>query len=161
DKWRSGVTKAKMTEELSSQLENAFPGVVFNFSQYISDNVEEAMSGVKGENTVKVIGPDLRVNESKAQEIVAIMGGIAGIEDLGMFHSLGQPNVRITPDRIQCGRYGLNVGDVEQVVQAAIGGQAITQVYEGEKHFDLTVRWAPAFRKDLQTIRNILVATPD
>ena len=78
-----------------------------------------------------------------------------------MFHSLGQPNVRITPDRIQCGRYGLNVGDVEQVVQAAIGGQAITQVYEGEKHFDLTVRWMPAFRKDLQTIRNILVATPD
>ena len=78
-----------------------------------------------------------------------------------MFHSLGQPNVRITPDRVQCGRYGLNIGDVEAVVQAAIGGQAVTQVYEGEKHFDLTVRWVPQFRKDSKTIRNILVATPD
>jgi cobalt-zinc-cadmium resistance protein CzcA len=159
--WRSGVTKETMTDELSQQLETAFPGVIFNFSQYIADNVEEAMSGVKGENTVKVIGPDLRVNEAKGQEIVSIMETVRGIEDLGMFHSLGQPNVRISPDRIQCGRYGLNTGDVEQVVQAAIGGQAVTQVYEGEKHFDLTVRWAAAFRKDLQTIRNILVATPD
>ena len=78
-----------------------------------------------------------------------------------MFHSLGQPDVRISPDRIQCGRYGLNTGDVAAVVQAAIGGQAVTQVFEGEKHFDLIVRWAPAFRKDLQAIRNILVATPD
>ena len=161
DEWRKGMTKEKMTEELSDQLEGAFPGVIFNFSQAISDNVEEAMSGVKGENTVKVIGPDLRVNEAKANEIVDIMQRVKGVEDLGMFHSLGQPNVRITPDRVQCGRYGLNVGDVEQVVQAAIGGQAVTQVFEGEKKFDLTVRWAPAFRKDLQTIRNILVATPD
>ncbi len=109
----------------------------------ISDNVEEALSGVKGENTVKVVGPDLRVNEAKANEIVDVMATVKGVEDLGLFPSLGQPNVRITPDRVQCGRYGLNVGDVEAVVQAAIGGQAVTQVYEGEKHFDLTVRWAP------------------
>jgi len=161
NEWRHGVTKEKMTEELSKQFTEAFPGVIFNFSQAISDNVEEAMSGVKGENTVKVIGPDLRVNEAKGAEIEDILGTVKGIEDLGMFHSLGQPNVRITPDRIQCGRYGLNVGDVEQVVQAAIGGQAITDVFEGEKKFALTVRWAPAFRKDLQTIRNILVAAPD
>lgn len=160
-KWRKGVTKASMTEELSRQLDQAFPGVIFTFSQAISDNVEEAMSGVKGENTVKVIGPDLRVNEAKALEIESLLSRVPGIVDLGVFHSLGQPNVRITPDRIQCGRYGLNVGDVEQVVQAAIGGEAVTQVYEGEKHFDLVVRWAPAFRKDLQTIRNILVAAPD
>jgi cobalt-zinc-cadmium resistance protein CzcA len=161
DQWRSGVTKEKMTAELSDELEQAFPGVVFNFSQYIADNVEEAMSGVKGENTVKVIGPDLHVNEAKAQEIVDIMETVRGVEDLGMFHSLGQPSIRISPDRVQCGRYGVNVGDVEQVVQAAIGGQAVTDVYEGEKKFALTVRWAPAFRKDKQTIRNILVATPD
>jgi heavy metal efflux system protein len=159
--WRRGVTKESMTEEMSKQMRDAFPGVIFNFSQAISDNVEEAMSGVKGENTIKVIGPDLHVNEAKAAEVEDILSTVKGIQDLGIFHSLGQPNVRITPDRVQCGRYGLNVGDVEQVVQAAIGGQAITQVYEGEKHFDLTVRWAPAFRKDLQTIRNILVATPD
>jgi cobalt-zinc-cadmium resistance protein CzcA len=161
NEWRRGVTKEGMTKELSKAFAGAFPGVIFNFSQAISDNVEEAMSGVKGENTVKVIGPDLRVNEAKGAEIEDILATVPGIEDLGMFHSLGQPNVRITPDRIQCGRYGLNVGDVEAVVQAAIGGQAITQVYEGEKYFDLTIRWAPAFRKDVQTIRNILVATPD
>jgi cobalt-zinc-cadmium resistance protein CzcA len=159
--WRSGVTKAGITDELSAELRDAFPGVIFNFSQMISDNVEEALSGVKGENTVKVVGPDLRVNEHKAEEIVEVMKTVPGVEDLGLFRSLGQPNVRITPDRVRCGRYGLNVGDVEAVVQAAIGGQALTQVYEGEKHFDLTVRWLPAFRKDLKAIRNIMVAAPD
>jgi heavy metal efflux system protein len=161
NEWRPGISKDSMTEELSRELGDAFPGVVFNFSQMISDNVEEAMSGVKGENTVKVIGPDLRVNEAKAIEVQNALATVPGIQDLGIFRSLGQPNVRITPDRTQCGRYGLNVGDVEQVVQAAIGGQAITQVFEGEKHFDLTVRWAGAFRKDLQTVRSILVAGPD
>ena len=159
--WPRGVTKDSMTAALSKELGEAFPGVIFNFSQMISDNVEEALSGVKGENTVKVVGPDLRVNEAKANEIVDVMSTVKGVEDLGLFPSLGQPNVRITPDRVQCGRYGLNVGDVEAVVQAAIGGQAVTQVYEGEKHFDLTVRWAPGYRKDLKAIRSILVATPD
>jgi heavy metal efflux system protein len=159
--WPRGVTKDSMTAQLSHELGQAFPGVIFNFSQMISDNVEEALSGVKGENTVKIVGPDLVVNEAKANEIVDVMATVKGVEDLGLFPSLGQPNIRITPDRVQCGRYGLNVGDVETVVQAAIGGQAITQVYEGEKHFDLTVRWAPSFRKDLKAIRNILVATPD
>jgi cobalt-zinc-cadmium resistance protein CzcA len=159
--WRSGVTKEKMTEQLSGELQAAFPSVIFNFSQMISDNVEEAMSGVKGENTVKVVGPDLRINEKKADEIVDVMATIKGVQDLGLFPSLGQPNIRITPDRFQCGRYGLNVGDVEAVVQAAIGGQALTQVYEGEKRFDLTVRWLPAYRKDLKSIHNIMVATPD
>lgn len=161
DEWKRGVTKEKMTEELSKELNETFPGVIFNFSQVIADNVEEAMSGVKGENTVKVVGPDLYLNEKKAEEIVNVMAKVPGVADLGLFRSLGQPNVRITPDRLQCGRYGLNVGDVEAVVQAAIGGQAVAQVYEGEKHFDLTVRWAPAFRKDLSSIRNILVAAPD
>ncbi len=159
--WRRGVTKEEMTAQLSKELNDAFPGVIFNFSQAISDNVEEAMSGVKGENTVKVIGPDLRVDEAKANEIVDVMSQVRGVADLGLFRSLGQPNVRITPDRVLCGRYGLNVGDVEAVVQAAIGGQAVTQVYEGEKHFDLTVRWAEPFRRDLRAIRQILVATPD
>ena len=159
--WRHGITKEQMTEELADELRDAFPGAVFNFSQMISDNVEEAMSGVKGENTVKVIGPDLRINEAKAKEIVGVMSGVAGVQDLGLFSSLGQPNVRITPDRARCGRYGLNVGDVETIVQAAIGGQAVTQVYEGEKRFDLTIRWAPAYRKDIGSIRDLLVATPD
>jgi len=159
--WRKGVTKASLTDEMQRDLARAFPGVVFNFSQVISDNVEEAMSGVKGENTVKVVGPDLRVDENKASEIVAAMKDIRGVADLGIFRSLGQPAIRITPSRSAAGRYGLNTGDVAAVIQAAIGGLAITQVYEGEKHFDLTVRWAEPYRRDLRAIRAILVAAPD
>jgi len=161
DEWRKGITKEGLTAQVSRELREAFPGVEFNFSQAIADNVEEAMSGVKGENTVKVVGPDLNLNESKAAEIVHVLGGIRGVEDLGMFRSLGQPDVKILPDRELCGRYGLNVGDVGAVVQAAIGGQAVTQVFEGEKRFDLVVRWAEPFRKDLRAIRQILVPTPD
>ena len=161
ENWRRGVTKEKLTEQLSRELRQAFPGVDFNFSQAIADNVEEAMSGVKGENTVKVVGPDLKINEAKAIEILALLETVKGVEDLGMFRSLGQPDVKITPDRELCGRYGLNVGDVGAVVQAAIGGQAVTQVYEGEKKFDLVVRWAEPFRKDLRAIREILVPAPD
>jgi heavy metal efflux system protein len=159
--WRPGVTKASLTDDMQRDLARAFPGVVFNFSQVISDNVEEAMSGVKGENTVKVVGPDLRVDENKASEIVAAMRDIRGVADLGIFRSLGQPAIRITPSRTAAGRYGLNTGDVAAVIQAAIGGLAITQVYEGEKHFDLTVRWAEPYRRDLRAIRAILVAAPD
>ncbi|HZR08632.1 MAG TPA: CusA/CzcA family heavy metal efflux RND transporter [Myxococcales bacterium] len=159
--WRRGITKDKLTDQLSRELREAFPGVDFNFSQAIADNVEEAMSGVKGENTVKVIGPDLKVNEQKAGEVVASLQQVRGIEDLGMFRSLGQPDLKIVPDRERCGRYGLNVGDVGAIVQAAIGGQAVTQVYEGEKKFDLVVRWAEPYRKDLRAIRQILVPAPD
>jgi cobalt-zinc-cadmium resistance protein CzcA len=161
DEWRHGITKDSLTVQLSRELQESFPGVDFNFSQAIADNVEEAMSGVKGENTVKVVGPDLKVNEAKAAEIISVLQHVRGVEDLGMFRSLGQPDVQIAPDRELCGRYGLNVGDVGAVVQAAIGGQAVTQVYEGEKKFDLVVRWAEPFRKDLRAIKQILVPTPD
>jgi cobalt-zinc-cadmium resistance protein CzcA len=159
--WPRGMTKETLTEDLSRQFEDAFPGVGFNFSQMISDNVEEAMSGIKGENSVKVVGPDLRVNEAKANSIVDTMSKVPGVKDLGMFRSLGQPSIKITPDREQIARYGLNTGDVEAVVQAAIGGQAVTQVFEGEKHFDLTVRWLESFRSSIQQIRNITIPTAD
>jgi cobalt-zinc-cadmium resistance protein CzcA len=159
--WRKGVTKEMMTNDMQQELSKAFPGVVFSFSQAISDNVEEAMSGVKGENTVKVVGPDLHVDESKAEDIVEVLKKVPGVEDLGIFRSLGQPAIRITPYRTQIGRYGLNTGDVAAVVQAAIGGQVITQVFEGEKHFDLILRWAEQYRRDVRSIRNILVSTPD
>jgi heavy metal efflux system protein len=159
--WKSGKTKEQLTEELSKELDEAFPGVGFNFSQMISDNVEEGISGVKGENSVKVIGPDLRSNEANAEKILEIMATVNGVKDLGMFRSLGQPNVKITPDRAACARYGLNTGDVEQVIQAAIGGQAVTQVFEGEKRFDLTVRWLEPYRKSLEAVREINVPTAD
>ena len=161
DEWPRGVTKDKLTEQLNNELTNAFPGVVFNFSQYISDNVEEAVSGVKGENSIKVYGSDLETNEKVADAIVDVMGKVPGIADLGQFKSMGQPNIRITPKREVCARYGLNTGDVDAVIQAAIGGQAVTQVYEGEKHFDLTVRWKPEYRMSLEAIREITVSTPD
>jgi cobalt-zinc-cadmium resistance protein CzcA len=161
EEWRSGRTKETLTEDLSRELRSTFPGVVFNFSQMISDNVEEALSGVKGENSVKVMGPDLKVNANKADEIMEAMAHVVGVRDLGMFRSLGQPAIKIAPDRVLCARYGLNTGDVEAVVQAAIGGQAITQVFEGEKSFDLTIRWAPEFREDVDAIKHIGVSTPD
>jgi cobalt-zinc-cadmium resistance protein CzcA len=161
DDWPRGLTKDKVTEEMSKALQDAFPGVIFNFSQYISDNVEEALSGVKGENSVKVLGPDLKVNESIATQIVDIMSTVRGVKDLGLFRSLGQPNVTVSPDRAACARYGLNTGDVEAVVQAAVGGQAATQVYEGEKFFALTVRWLEPYRDSIESIREITVSTPD
>ncbi|MFI5298512.1 MAG: efflux RND transporter permease subunit [Polyangiales bacterium] len=161
DQWRPGLTKEKLTDQLSTELQEQFPGVVFNFSQMISDNVEEAISGVKGENSIKIAGPDLVQNERNAEKILDVMENVPGVKDLGLFHSLGQPSVRIIPDRKICARYGLNTGDVEAYVQAAIGGQAVTQVYEREKFFDLTVRWKQDYRGSLEAIREISVATPD
>ena len=161
DEWPRGLTKDQLTETLSQEMNEAFPGVKFGFSQAISDNVEEALSGVKGENSVKVVGPDLHVNESKADLIVDVMKGVRGVKDLALFRSLGQPSIKIVPDRALCARYGLNTGDVEAVVLAAVGGQTVTQVYEGEKHFDLTVRWAERYRANVDVIRQITVATPD
>jgi cobalt-zinc-cadmium resistance protein CzcA len=159
--WKRGMTKDKLTDELSRELESAFPGVIFNFSQMISDNVEEALSGVKAENSVKVVGPDLKINEQKADEISDVLATVHGVKDLGMFRSLGQPSVKIVPDRERSARYGLNTGDVEAVIAAAVGGQAVTQVYEGEKRFDLTVRWLEPYRNTVRAIRQITIATPD
>ena len=161
DEWPRNLDKEKLTRILQKELQDEFPGVIFNFSQYISDNVEEALSGVKGENSVKVNGPDVKSNESIADSIVSVMQKVRGVDDLGLVRSLGQPSIRIVPDRAQCARYGLNTGDVEAVVQAAIGGQAVTQVFEGEKSFALTVRWLPQYRSDLSAIRRISVSSPD
>jgi heavy metal efflux system protein len=159
--WPRGVTKEQLTEELGKELEEEFPGVVFNFSQYLSDNVEEALSGVKGENSVKVKGPDIDRNEATASSLVDLMEHVRGVKDLGVFPTLGQPSIKIVPDRAQCARYGLNTGDVEAVVAAAVGGQTVTQVFEGEKSFALTVRWQEPYRSSIAAIRAIHVATPD
>ncbi len=161
DKWERGMTKDKLTDELSRELRESFPGVVFNFSQMIGDNVEEAVAGVKGENSIKVFGPDLIENERNADAIVTTLGGVAGVKDLGKLTSLGQPDIKISPDRQACSRYGLNSGDVVNVIQTAIGGQAVTQLYEREKAFDVTIRWLPPYRSSLEAIREIQIATPD
>jgi cobalt-zinc-cadmium resistance protein CzcA len=161
DEWPRGLTKEKLTAQLQSELQGEFPGVIFNFSQYIADNVEEALSGVKGENSVKIAGPDIKANDALADTIVDTMSHVKGVADLGLFRSMGQPSIKIVPDRAICDRYGLNTGDIEAVVQAAVGGQVITQVYEGEKAFALTVRWLPRYRSDVGAIRAIGVSSPD
>ena len=165
DQWPHGMTKDKLTDELNAQLSEAFPGTLFNFSQYILDNVEEATAGVKGANSVKVFGRDIEQNEKYADRIVEVMRTVPGIVDLGLFKSLGQPDVKITPDRNTLARYGLNTGDVANVVQSALGGLTgngapIVEVYEGDKFFDLTVRWKEQYRSSIEAIREITVSTP-
>jgi cobalt-zinc-cadmium resistance protein CzcA len=158
--WRKGLTKEALIEEIEERL-RSIPGVIFNFSQVIQDNVEEAMSGVKGENSIKLFGTDLKVMEATALDIEKEMGRIPGVKDLGIFRLVGQPNLLIQIDREASARYGLQVTDVNAVVQAAVGGQAVTQVYEGERLFDLVIRFLPEFRQDLEAISNILVSTAD
>ncbi|GKS58214.1 cation efflux system protein [Nitrospira sp.] len=160
DEWRHGLTKEKLIDEIEVRMQQV-PGVIFNFSQVIQDNVEEAMSGVKGENSIKIFGSDLKEMEEKAVEIERIMRGIRGVKDLGILRLLGQPNLVIQIDRQASARYGLQVADVNAVVQAAIGGQAVTQVYEGERLFDLVVRFLPEYRQGMEAIGNILVSAPD
>ncbi|HEX5549590.1 MAG TPA: CusA/CzcA family heavy metal efflux RND transporter [Nitrospira sp.] len=158
--WRRGLSKDDLVEEIEERLKT-IPGVIFNFSQVIQDNVEEAMSGVKGENSIKLFGADLKTMETLAVQIEKQMHQIRGVKDLGIFRLLGQPDLLIKVDRQASARYGLQVSDVNAVVQAAIGGQAVTQVYEGERLFDLVVRFLPEYRQDVEAISNILVSTPD
>ena len=158
--WRPGLTKPELVRQIDARLRHDFPGVSWGYSQYIEDNVEEALSGVKGENSVKVFGPDLAVDERIADEVAASLGRVPGVVDTAVYRALGQPNLLITPDRAAAARYGLNVGDVASVVQAAIGGQAVTQVLEGDRRFDLMVRWLPQYRQSLEAIRELRVAIP-
>jgi heavy metal efflux system protein len=160
DGWPSGVDKEKLTQDMTNALEQQFPGVDFNFSQYIQDNVEEAASGVKGENSVKIYGNDLETLERTADSIAAVLAKVPGITDLAVLRSLGQPTIRIDVDRVRAARYGLAPGDVNAVVQAAIGGQSAGDLYEGssDRHFPMMVRLAAPFRRNLDAIRHIPIA---
>jgi cobalt-zinc-cadmium resistance protein CzcA len=161
NEWRHEFTsKDELIESIETVLAG-IPGITFNFSQVIQDNVQEAMSGVKAENSIKLFGTDLNLMEQEAAEIEQIMKGIPGVKDLGVFRLLGQPNLIIKVDRQACARYGLLVSDVNAAVQAAIGGQAVTRVFEGERWFELVVRFLPEFRQDIDAIANIQVSTPD
>jgi cobalt-zinc-cadmium resistance protein CzcA len=159
-RWPRGMTKQKLTAAMGRTLER-YPGVVSNFSQNIQDNVEEAMSGVKGENSLKLFGDDFDVLTAQAGEIAKIMSSVKGIDDLGVFHVNGQPNLLISIDRDAAARYGLAAADLNAAVQAAIGGSAVTQVLQGDRRFDFVVRYQPAYRSDPEAIRNVLIATPD
>jgi len=157
DEWPRGYAKDQLVDELQKQFRAEFPGVEFNFSQYIQDNIEEGLSGVKGANSVKIIGPDLQVLERLANQVLHEMTQVEGVEDLGAFRVLGQPNLNVTVDRQKANRYGLNTGDVNTVVQAAAGGTQATTVLEDERQFALTVRLAPQYRSSLDAVSNIMV----
>src|SRR5579863_8696477 len=160
NEWPGGLTKEKLVGQMDSQLEK-FPGIDFNFSQNIQDNVEEAMSGVKGENSLKIFGDDINVLVEKAGQIKDIMAGVRGVADLGVFQETGQPQRLISIDRAASARYGLMAADLNAAVQAAIGGFAATQILEGDRRFDFVVRYQPEFRRTPEAIRNILLPTPD
>jgi len=160
DNWPAGIDKDKLTEAMTESLQQQFPGVEFNFSQYIQDNVEEAASGVKGENSVKVYGNDLETLEKTADSIAAVLAKVPGITDLAVLRSLGQPTIRIDVDRVRAARFGLAPGDVNAVVQAAIGGQSAGDLYEAssDRHFPMLVRLAAPYRQSLEAIRRIPIA---
>ena len=158
DEWPRGLTKEKLTEQVQAEFNSELPGVIFNFSQYIEDNIEEGISGVKGVNSVKIIGPNLEVLTKLAEQVRDQMNQVRGIADLGIFPVLGQPNLNIKVDRYKAARYGLNSGDVNSVIQAAMGGAVATSVLEGDRQFDLVVRYTPAYRDSIDKIRNIKVA---
>src|SRR5262245_49527619 len=161
DEWPKGMTKEVLVKQMSEQLEREFLGVDFNFSQYIQDNMEEAISGVKGENSVKIFGRDLVELERLSKAVKAEIAKVPGVAEPGAFSLLGQPNLVIRIDRAKAARYGFSVGDINSVVQAAIGGQEVTRVYEGEMNFALTVRLAPEYRGNVEAIRSIPVALPN
>ncbi|HKQ73658.1 MAG TPA: CusA/CzcA family heavy metal efflux RND transporter [Blastocatellia bacterium] len=160
DEWPKGFTKADLIKECEAELRR-IPGVNYNFSQAIQDNVEEAMSGVKGENSIKLFGDELEKLEATANQIKDVMAAIPGVADLGVFSELGQPNLLIRVNRQEAARYGILPNDVNVTGQAAIGGQSVTQLLEGEKRFDVLVRFLPPYRQSLAAISDIQINSPE
>ncbi|MCU1298736.1 MAG: heavy metal efflux pump, cobalt-zinc-cadmium [Acidobacteriaceae bacterium] len=159
-KWRDEYkTKDQLIAAMDKEL-SKFPGVDWNFSQPISDNVEEAISGVKGELAVKLFGRDLKTLEAKAQAIQDVMAKIVGVADLGTFQVRGQPNVNLVVDRAAADRFGINVSDIQDAIETAVGGKAVSQILIGEQRYDLTVRYQPQFRKTVEEIANIRLLAP-
>jgi cobalt-zinc-cadmium resistance protein CzcA len=157
--WPSNVDKEKLTNEMLKKLQDEFPGVEFNFSQYLQDNVAEAVSGVKGENSVKLYGNDLQEISDTANKIKETLATVRGITDLSVFTSLGQPTLQIDIDRARAARYGLTPGDINATVRVAIGGDTAGDLFEpgSDQHFPIVMRVAPQFRKSLDSIKNLTV----
>lgn len=160
EQWRPGMTRRKIEEELSEQFAQ-FPGIEFSFSQLIRDNIDEALSGIKGSNSVKLFGSDLHRLEVVGGQIVEGLNSVQGVENVGLFSILGQPNLEIVVDRQACARYGINVDDVNDVVQVAIGGKAFSQMVEGEKRYDIVLRLPEHARNDPTSIARIPIDLPD
>ncbi len=159
--WKGAYrTKAKLTEAINEKLQ-AFPGIIFNYTQPAEDAVDEAETGLKSALAVKVFGTDLQTLETKGQAIKHVLEGVRGIKDITLVRELGQPSLTVDIDRAKIARYGLNVADINGLIEAAVGGSAATQVVQGEKQFDLVVRLEQQFRDNPEAIRNLLVAAPD
>jgi heavy metal efflux system protein len=158
DEWPVGLTKDRLVQELQSEFADELPGIDFNFSQYIQDNIEEALSGVKGANSVKIIGRNLPTMERLATDVLHQMQQVRGITDLGIFHVLGQPNLNIKVNREKAARYGLNTGDVNTTVQAVLGGTTATTLLEGDRQFGVSVRLQPQYRSTLEAVGDVKVA---
>jgi cobalt-zinc-cadmium resistance protein CzcA len=152
--------KDELIAAMNRELNNKIPGVVWGFSQPIEDNMEEAVSGVKGELAIKVYGDSLKTLEDKSAQVASIMATVKGVEDLGVFHVLGQPNLNVTVDRDAAARYQINVADVQDAVQTAVGGNALTQVLKDEARYDLTLRYLPQYRSTQDAIENIRLLSP-
>ena len=161
-KWPAGMDKDRLTSEILEKLQAEFIGVEFNFSQYLQDNVSEAVSGVKGENSIKLFGNDLQALTKTANQIKEVLSSVRGITDLAVFTSLGQPTVQIDIDRARAGRYGLTPGDINSTVRAAIGGESAGELYvpDSDQHFPIVVRLAPRYRESPEAIRDIFVGIP-
>lgn len=161
DRWRGKFhgNKEELIDALSKEVQK-IPGVVWGFSQPIADNMEEAISGVKGELAVKIFGSELKDLEQKSEEIVDVMKHVRGIEDLGIFRVLGQPNFNLTIDRAKTDRFGINVADVQDAIETAVGGKSVSQILIGEERFDLVVRYQEPFRKTIEDIANIRIVAP-
>jgi cobalt-zinc-cadmium resistance protein CzcA len=157
DTWPRGLTKDKLVDILIKEFSDEVPGATYNFSQYIEDNLEEGISGVKGVNSLKIIGPDLAVLEKLATQAQSEMMKVKGMTDVGIFHVLGQPNLNIKVDREKTARYGLNTGDVNTVIQAALGGTVASTLLEGDRQFNITVRVAEQYRDSLESVGDIKV----
>lgn len=160
DEWPVGVDKEHLVAELQAKFANEFPGIGFNFSQYIQDNVEEGLSGVKGANSVKIVGPDLPTLEKLAVDVQSVMAKVPGVSDLGIFNIMGQPNLNIQIDRVRAARYGLNTGDVNTVIQSAMGGTVATTVLEGERQYGLSVRYDAKHRADINSVGDLRIGYP-
>ena len=160
DEWTGPIrTKKELIDAIGKKLE-AFPGIVFNYTQPAEDAVDEAETGLKSSLAVKIFGPDLNILEQRANAIKTVLQKVPGIDEISVVRELGQPSLTVTPDREKIARYGLNVADINGLIEAAVGGAAATQVVQGERLFDLVVRLEPRFRETPEAIGNILVATP-
>ncbi|MEH6952455.1 CusA/CzcA family heavy metal efflux RND transporter [Nitrobacter sp. NHB1] len=160
--WPPGLDKEKLTEEIQARLNAEFPGIEFNFSQYLQDNVAEQVSGVKGENAIKIFGNDLQELTDTADKIKAVLATVPGIADLGVFTSLGQPTIQIDIDRERAARYGLSPGDINSTIRTAIGGESAGDVYEpgSDRHFPIVVRLAPQYRQSAEAISKLTIGAP-